>query len=409
VTDHPCEALSALVDGELPAAESAAVEAHLLACPVCRALKEDVMRLDQALAAETPPPVPADLAARIRGRLEARAPRRRPAWWSVRLAATMPAAAAAAVVVAALGWMAWRGARPPGAIPTEEVAAHAPGAAPAASGAPAATGEGAADAPATAPPPLPSAAGRAPERTSAPASPPAPAEVARQNLEPKSRPPEASADAGAEPGSPPPAVLPHAADRAWSRADAGAVGQETSGEAGREAAPSAEPFTEQPLLRAAAPPESRPAPAEARPAFVAAPVAPPRLEASPYIVRLEADDSMNVRVDDYTCTVPITPEDARLLSVIGDAATAPTAAGMKTARKRDVGAAQSAVPPPTAASGSPAAEVKPGAPGGSSGAIAPPPEPAPLVLPAAARQAVVHMVRERYRPIIEQRCGPLPR
>ncbi len=54
------EALSALLDGELPAEESAALRAHIAACPECRAVYEAYAALHDALRA--PQPVPDTLA-----------------------------------------------------------------------------------------------------------------------------------------------------------------------------------------------------------------------------------------------------------------------------------------------------------------------------------------------------------
>ena len=66
---HPRDDLTALLDGALPPARAAAVEAHLAGCPDCRAERE---RLRGALAAlEALPPAPA-LPPFFSARLEAR-------------------------------------------------------------------------------------------------------------------------------------------------------------------------------------------------------------------------------------------------------------------------------------------------------------------------------------------------
>jgi hypothetical protein len=97
--DHPHDLISAYADGEIDAPGRAAVERHLRACDGCRRLFDDIRSLVSAVAAEEPPPVPSDLAARIRLRLPAAAPAERrplarPWWWS-----PLPLSAAAAILV----------------------------------------------------------------------------------------------------------------------------------------------------------------------------------------------------------------------------------------------------------------------------------------------------------------------
>jgi len=67
---HPHDLLSALPDGELTAPEREQVDRHLAGCPACRDRLEDLRRLSAATAADPVPPVPADLASRIRGRID---------------------------------------------------------------------------------------------------------------------------------------------------------------------------------------------------------------------------------------------------------------------------------------------------------------------------------------------------
>jgi hypothetical protein len=88
VSEHVRERLSPLLDGELPSAERAEVEAHVESCPECAGLLEDLAAVD-TLARALPMPAPADgfesFATRVRARIAAR-PRRRglPAWsWAV--------------------------------------------------------------------------------------------------------------------------------------------------------------------------------------------------------------------------------------------------------------------------------------------------------------------------------------
>jgi hypothetical protein len=199
------------------------------------------------------------------------------------------------------------------------------------------------------------------------------------------------------------------ADQAWSRVDGDAGRAETTPK--KDAAPSSEPVIAQTAFREAASPGEAPAYAAAP----AQPVASRRLDASPYIVRLEPDNAMTVQVRDYECTVPIAPEDAQVLAVFGAAATMPAATPMPAAAsvpaksKVEAGAAPAAGPPVARPATPSAGTPTPGAAAGSPGAGTPPAEPAPVVLPPAARQAVVLLVRERYRALIEGRCGPLPR
>jgi anti-sigma factor RsiW len=78
------ELLSAWLDGETPAAESAAVAAHLEVCPSCRREAAVLQRLDEALGGLTAPG-PGDLAAKVRARLS----RPRPWYRSLALAACL--------------------------------------------------------------------------------------------------------------------------------------------------------------------------------------------------------------------------------------------------------------------------------------------------------------------------------
>jgi hypothetical protein len=163
-----------------------------------------------------------------------------------------------------------------------------------------------------------------------------------------------------------------------------------------EATVKQEPPARSVATAANAPPATAPSmlPAvEARPALAMSPspVASPLLEAAPYIVRLLPDGSMSVRARDYQCVVPIAPEDARLLSTLGDAATTDAVA-------------RGPAPGP-AATGSAAAAGTTATAGAAPASAAA----APAILSPEARQAIVHLVRERYRAIIEERCGQLPR
>lgn len=66
--EHAAEWISAQLDGELPPAELARLEAHLEQCPSCRALQKDLLALHQALleaAAQWQAEPPADLTQRV--------------------------------------------------------------------------------------------------------------------------------------------------------------------------------------------------------------------------------------------------------------------------------------------------------------------------------------------------------
>jgi len=409
--NHPCEALSALVDGELPAGgQRAAVEAHLGGCPVCRVLKEDIELLGQVVAAETPPPMPADLAARIRGRIDESAAARRAGWWRMPWRVPMPAAAAAAVVVVALVWLVSFGSRPPDTpIPATEVASRtAPGTTDgrdATGGPDVAGGRDAAGVPRSSPPAL----APAPARAQPPAPAPAPivgsAAAAREKPEPKlarstpagdaaagrsnQAPPVVHRDDGVRP-TPAGAIAEHDETRLYKETAKDTIAVDTERDrtqvgfleaTARQEAP-AKPTTKASNAPPAAAP-GMPASAGARPVVTMsdARIAAPPLEAAPYMVRLLPDGSMSVRARDYQCVVPIAPDDARLLASIGDATTAGVAPRTRAPEAATTGATASA-----------AME-----------------EPLPVVPSPEARSAILRLVRERYRAIIEERCGPLPR
>jgi len=387
-SDHPCEPLSALVDGELPSGERrAAVEAHLGACPACRALKEDIELLRQAVAAEAPPPMPGDLAARIRGRIKESAPAPRAGWWRMPWGVPMPAVAAAAVVVVALAWLAWPPPlHSPGApIPATEIAARvAPGGSDPAGGPKAAGGPDAAGAPRTSAP----ASAPEPARAQAPASAPAPivgsSATAPEKPEPKIARSTPAGDAAAGRSNQAPPVARRDDGAPLTPADA--IARNDGARLYKEAVKDAERGRAQGgFLEATARQESpaKSAAVEARPGLAMSdvPITSPPLEADPYVVRLLPDGSMSVRMRDYQCAVPIAPDDARLLATMGEAATA----GVATRSPAPGPAATGAMAPATMS------------------------EPLPVILSPEARSAIVRLVRQRYRAIIEERCGPLPR
>lgn len=101
---HVGDDLTALLDGALPAARQAQVEAHLAGCASCRGERDRIARALSAIAAlPAPPPPSPGFEQRFYARLAREAPRRRsllerlgdrPLRWLV------PAAALAAVLVA---------------------------------------------------------------------------------------------------------------------------------------------------------------------------------------------------------------------------------------------------------------------------------------------------------------------
>jgi putative zinc finger protein len=94
MSGHPGELLSAFLDGELSAADQAAVEGHLRECAACAQELEELAAVD-ACARELPVPAPAGYFEELPGRVRARV--RRPVRVP-RLAVWAAAAAAAAVM-----------------------------------------------------------------------------------------------------------------------------------------------------------------------------------------------------------------------------------------------------------------------------------------------------------------------
>lgn len=122
MSDHEQERLSAYLDGELLPAEMAAVKAHVSACQDCAARLAELAAVDRAAAA-LPATAPSGyfetLPARVRARLEPRAPTRRfPVWtW----------AAAAALLLAVITPLTlWQRPASDASPSTGEVPAAAP-------------------------------------------------------------------------------------------------------------------------------------------------------------------------------------------------------------------------------------------------------------------------------------------
>ena len=122
---HPTEMISAYLDGAAGPEEQAQAEEHLRTCARCREMAEDFRALAATAAREEPPPVPPDLAARIRRQVErARSVSslsRRPAW-------RKPLAlAAAGLAVVTLVWVATRQQAPgPASVPLAGPVAQQP-------------------------------------------------------------------------------------------------------------------------------------------------------------------------------------------------------------------------------------------------------------------------------------------
>ena len=386
--DHPIELLSASIDRELKPAESAALEAHLEGCAECRGLLKDFRRLDEAMVSEPPPPVPAGLEARILASLPARGPvgAPRPFWRQA-----MPLAAAASIAMAVLLWLGGSHRLPPlsGTLPASVADRTSVPAEP--KGAETADASARPSGPAaTAPPPAPSAPAVASNQPSA-AAPPARGRAFAHGA-PSPRPvdqPQAgtvpNAAVGAEIGkqdalqrvaAAPPSANEEsrskaaAADESWKVESAPLQEQAAARQAAEQARhQEANALQAAPRIAAAGPPGG------ATPAAVQVPP-PVGLFASPYVVMIEMDGRMQVHRGAYNCTVPIEEDDRKVVD----------AALEEIVGRSDVGSAGAVVRPDVRDAGG--ARVVTATPRG--------------------REAVLRLVRERYRVLLETRCGPLP-
>jgi anti-sigma factor RsiW len=104
---HVADDLTALLDGALPEARRAEVEAHLAGCPACLAERDALCRALEALTALPAPPPPAPgFEQRFYARLAREAPRRRPFLDALRtrpLRWLVPATGLAAALAVAVG------------------------------------------------------------------------------------------------------------------------------------------------------------------------------------------------------------------------------------------------------------------------------------------------------------------
>jgi anti-sigma factor RsiW len=134
MTEHPSDALSAYLDGDLDPAARQAVEAHLTVCAECRAVVADLdglQRVARAWGDETARPA-ADLWPGIAARLDERGTGLGPArvlpWyrrrWSVGVAELAVAATLVAAVTAGVMWRRAPLAEPPVPVAAEPVLAQ---------------------------------------------------------------------------------------------------------------------------------------------------------------------------------------------------------------------------------------------------------------------------------------------
>jgi hypothetical protein len=390
---HPVEALSAFLDREIEGPGRAEIEAHLEACPGCRALLEDLRRLDAAVGAEAAPPVPAGLARRIRARLGAAAvpgtgaADAGAADGGVADAGAIDAAVAAVLKPPRTRWSAWFGPLPLAAAASLMVVA--------------------------------ALWLMRPDRPTAPSSPPAPAgderTMARNDAEKdfapappsdegknktsslqEARPLEKESRPQGQPRvSAPKNAAPRAAPEAAAPAPSGERDQPAVHEVeeGNAIAPSSR--LEAGATAAVAPGASAGGPGDLRDESW-----PVRIEAPPYHVVLTADNKMIVSQGAWTCAVALDPADGHRLVRMARAETALYLSAPATASATPPGA-----PSPDGATKSATRQTA------SSSAAAPRPTPgeAPQATPAArpltsAGEAALQLIRGRYRAQIEEHC-----
>jgi negative regulator of sigma E activity len=294
--EHPVETLSAFLDGEVTDRERGAIESHLAACAPCRDLLDDLRCLDRAVADDEPPPVPADLVARIRDAVAAESVA--PAPVTRRWDRGLPLAAAACLLAAGAVWLL-RLQPPRPAAP----APSAPGPT-LSTGAPAVPR----DAPVPSPPPPP-ASPKALERKRSDLRQAEKTEARKQTAaKEKAVGGVASAQVAPQPVPPPSKDAPPAGEMLEQLRSLGYIGNGDK----REAA---------------------------------------AVEAPPYRVRLLEDRLMSVETAGYTCAVQVSQEDATTLAAIVRSLRTPREGTMPTAAAQappsatagGVGAPQAAV------------------------------------------------------------------
>jgi len=386
--NHPIELLSASIDRELKPPESVALETHLEACAECRGLLVDFRRLNEAIAAEPAPPVPAGLEDRILAELPSRRSPTpvRPFWRQA-----MPLAAAASLVMAVLLWYERPGLLPSLSVSSPGTATDAVAPAAPRAGLPemkksdemriATNVPGPPVVTAPAPPPAPQKdlAARRQAESHAHSAPPAqdqwkvesapapatsaPQEAARANEAQEAARLEAQLETARVPQEAARAAAPAAAAPAGAAPASAAAEIETDKTALTLSLLPLCAGSPAPTLRRGEP--GRAAAVAARPASL-----PFALLASPYAVRLEPDHRLHMERGDYACTVVIDDPDGRTISAALDESMRSSAVSPVTALQ------------PTAAC---LVEATP-----------------------AAHQAVVRLIQERYRGAIEKNCGALP-
>jgi putative zinc finger protein len=104
-TRYPVETLSAYADGDLPAAETHLIRAHLADCTRCAGVLTELGALASATRTLDRPEPPPSLWPAVAGALDRH---ERPWWMALRLFGTGALAGAAAVSVAALALSSWR-------------------------------------------------------------------------------------------------------------------------------------------------------------------------------------------------------------------------------------------------------------------------------------------------------------
>jgi len=388
--DHPIELLSASLDRELQPSEESALEAHLEGCAACRGLLGDFGRLDQAMASEPLAGVPADLRQRILDRLPPRTVIPAKPWWRQ----AMPLAAAASLVMAVLLWYGRPDRLPPlsestaskpdgSPLPQPELPPAADRPSPTAADSiiagnearsrlapPPAVEEGKASAPSESfgfASPTRSQAARRPSPAPAPAAPSAQAAPSNWKVEKDSEKAKGNAPAAESDG-----------DVAANLRSLGYIGNPEDSKKHRQpvaASPADASEARRDIERKElAETQARTARDDAArrvaaPAAQAAP-GPFGLFATPYRIRLEAERRMSVVAGPFSCVVAIDDVDVKTIS----------AALQESVRALDAS--------------NPVAQ-------GPDGTIVVPATP-------AARDVVLRLVRERYRSVLESRCGPLP-
>ena len=119
---HPHELISAFHDRLTTAQESAELKEHLRDCPDCRRFLHDLSGIAAAIGEEAVPLPPADLAERVRKRIEASSASQPSSGAIPFRRSPIPLAAAATILMAFTLWMVWRRETPAVSSPSPSVA-----------------------------------------------------------------------------------------------------------------------------------------------------------------------------------------------------------------------------------------------------------------------------------------------